>query len=135
VMISVLHEQVAGPLVLFGPGGPTDDALAGRAGRLAPLTDADADDLIRSGRVAPRLLGLRGTPAADLAALRDMLLRVSRMVEDLPQIAASSARSSPAPTASRPLTAGSASRPPSRPTPVGRIPGCDRLGARHPRPG
>jgi acyl-CoA synthetase (NDP forming)/GNAT superfamily N-acetyltransferase len=87
VMISVLHEQVAGPLVLFGPGGPDDDALADRAARLAPLTDADADDLIRSARIAPRLLGRLGTPAADLAALRDMLLRISRMVEDLPQIA------------------------------------------------
>ena len=59
-----------------------------RAARLAPLTDSDADDLIRSAvRAAPRLLGRRGERAADLAALRDMLLRVSRMVDDLPQIA------------------------------------------------
>jgi acyl-CoA synthetase (NDP forming) len=87
VTISVLHEQVAGPLVLFGAGGPAGDELADRAARLAPLTDADADDLIRSVRAAPRLLGLRGTPAADLAGLRDMLLRVSRMADDLPQIA------------------------------------------------
>ena len=87
VRISVLHEQVAGPLVLFGPGGADGDVLADRAARLAPLTDADADDLIRSARAAPRLLGRRGAPAADLAALRDMLLRVSRMAGDLPQIA------------------------------------------------
>ena len=87
VMISVLHEQVAGPLVLFGADGAADDALTDRAARLAPLTDSDADDLIRSVRAAPRLLGLRGGRPADLAALRDMLLRVSRMVEDLPQIA------------------------------------------------
>jgi acyl-CoA synthetase (NDP forming)/GNAT superfamily N-acetyltransferase len=87
VMISVLHEQVVGPMVLFGVGSATDDALADHAARLAPLTDADADDLIRSVPAASRLLGLRSTPAADLAALRDLLLRVSRMVEDLPQIA------------------------------------------------
>jgi acyl-CoA synthetase (NDP forming)/GNAT superfamily N-acetyltransferase len=86
VTIRVLHERVAGPLVLFG-GGPADDELADRAVRLAPLTDADADDLIRSVRAAPRLLGLRDTPAADLTALRDLLLRVSRMVDDLPQVA------------------------------------------------
>jgi len=85
--IGVLHEQVVGPLVLFGVGGAGDEVLADRAARLAPLTDADADDLIRAVRAAPRLLGLRGTPAADLAALRDMLLRVSRMVDDLPQVA------------------------------------------------
>ena len=87
VLISVLHEQVVGPLVLFGVGGAADNTLADRAARLAPLTDADADDLIQSIRAAPRLLGRRGAPAADLAALRDMLLRVSRMVDDLPQIA------------------------------------------------
>jgi len=87
VRISVLHEQVAGPLVLFGPGGADGDGLADRAARLAPLTESDADDLIRSARAAPLLLGRRGAPAADLAALRDMLLRVSRMADDLPQIA------------------------------------------------
>ena len=87
VRISVLHEQVAGPLVLFGLGGAAGDVLADRAARLAPLTESDADDLIRSARAAPRLLGRRGAPAADLAALRDMLLRVSRMADDLPQIA------------------------------------------------
>ena len=85
VTISLLHDQVAGPLVLLGPGG-ADQAQADRAARLAPLTDADADDLIRSAGAAP-LLGHRGAPAADLAALRDMLLRVSRMADDLPQIA------------------------------------------------
>jgi acyl-CoA synthetase (NDP forming) len=87
VRISVLHEQVAGPLVLFGLGGAAGDGLADRAARLAPLTESDADDLIRSAPAAPRLLGRRGAPAADLAALRDMLLRVSRMADDLPQIA------------------------------------------------
>ena len=87
VRISVLHEQVAGPLVLFGPGSADGDVLADRAARLAPLTDADADYLIRSTRAAPRLLGRRGAPAADLTALRDMLLRVSRMADDLPQMA------------------------------------------------
>ena len=61
--------------------------LADRAARLAPLTESDADDLIRSISAAPQLLGRRGAPATDLAALRDMLLRVSRMADDLPQIA------------------------------------------------
>jgi acyl-CoA synthetase (NDP forming)/GNAT superfamily N-acetyltransferase len=87
VKISVLQEQVFGPLVLFGPGGRAADALAGRAARLAPLTDSDADDLIRSAPAAPLLLGRPGAPAADLAALRDMLLRVSRIADDLPQLA------------------------------------------------
>ena len=87
LMINMLQEPVAGPLVLFGTGGPAADALADRAARLAPLTDSDADELIRSIRAAPLLLGRPGAPGADLAALRDLLLRVSRMADDLPQIA------------------------------------------------
>jgi acyl-CoA synthetase (NDP forming)/GNAT superfamily N-acetyltransferase len=87
VSISVLQEQVFGPLVLFGIGGAAADVLADRAARLAPLTDTDAEELIRSIRAAPLLLGRSGTPAADLVGLRDMLLRVSQMANDLPQIA------------------------------------------------
>jgi acyl-CoA synthetase (NDP forming) len=87
VRISILQEEVFGPLVLFGPGGATAGALAGRAARFAPLTGSDADDLIRSAPAAPLLLARPGAPAADLAALRDMLLRISRMAGDLPQIA------------------------------------------------
>jgi len=87
VRISVLQEEVFGPLVLFGPGARSADALAGRAARLAPLTGTDADDLIRSAPAAPLLLARPGAPAADLAALKDTLLRVSRMADDLPQLA------------------------------------------------
>ncbi len=88
VLISVLQEQVFGPLVLFGIGGAATDVLAERAAaRLAPLTDSDADELIRSIRAAPLLPGRPGTPAADLVALRDMLLRVSQMADELRQIA------------------------------------------------
>jgi acyl-CoA synthetase (NDP forming) len=87
VMISVLQEEVVGPLVLFGAGGAAADALADRAARLAPLTDSDADELIRSIRAAPLLLGRPGAPGVDLTALRDLLLRISQMADDLPQIA------------------------------------------------
>jgi acyl-CoA synthetase (NDP forming)/GNAT superfamily N-acetyltransferase len=87
VKISVLEEQVFGPLVLFGLVGPTADVLADRAARLAPLTGSDADDLIRSVPAAPLLLGRPGEPAADLASLKHLLLRVSQLADDLPQVA------------------------------------------------
>jgi acyl-CoA synthetase (NDP forming)/GNAT superfamily N-acetyltransferase len=82
VTISVLQEQEFGRLMLFGLAADDADALAERAARIAPLTDSDADDLIRSVPGAPLLLS-----SAGLAALRDMLLRISRMADDLPQIA------------------------------------------------
>ncbi|HEX7159861.1 MAG TPA: GNAT family N-acetyltransferase, partial [Trebonia sp.] len=86
VLIGVKDDQMFGPLVVFGLGGIATEVLADHAARLAPLTDADADTLINSVRSAPLLHGHRGTPAADLAALRDVLLRVSRLTEDLPEI-------------------------------------------------
>jgi hypothetical protein len=86
VTISVLQEQLFGPLVLFGLGTATD-ALADRAAWLAPLTDSDAGKLIRSVPGGRTLLGRPGSPATDLAALRDMLLRVSQMADHLPQVA------------------------------------------------
>ena len=87
VIVGVAQEPVFGPLVVFGLGGVATDLLADRAARLAPLTDSDADELIRSIRSAPLLLGYRGAQPADLAALRETLLRVSRLADDLPEIA------------------------------------------------
>jgi acyl-CoA synthetase (NDP forming)/GNAT superfamily N-acetyltransferase len=87
VIIGVVQEPVFGPLVVFGLGGVATEVLGDHAARLAPLTGNDADDLIRSIRAAPLLLGHRGTPAADLDALRDALLRISRLADDLPQVA------------------------------------------------
>jgi acyl-CoA synthetase (NDP forming)/GNAT superfamily N-acetyltransferase len=86
VTISVLHEQVLGPLVLIGVTGAADE-LADRAARIAPLTDSDADELIRSVPAAPPPPGRRGAPATGLPALKDLLLRVSRLADDLPQVA------------------------------------------------
>jgi acyl-CoA synthetase (NDP forming)/GNAT superfamily N-acetyltransferase len=87
VKINVLEEQVFGPLVLFGLAGAAADVLADRAARLAPMTESDAEEMIRSVPSAPLLFGRAGTPAADVASLKDMLLRISQLAEDLPQVA------------------------------------------------
>ena len=87
VIVGVRDDQMFGPLVVFGLGGVATEVLADHAARLAPLTDADAETLINSVRSAPLLHGHRGAPAVDLAALRDVLLRVSRLSDDLPEIA------------------------------------------------
>ena len=87
VIIGVVQEPVFGPLVVFGLGGVATDVLGDQSARLTPLTDTDTAALVRSVRAAPLLLGHRGTPAADLGALENILLRVSRLAEDIPQIA------------------------------------------------
>ena len=87
VIVGVAQEPVFGPLVIFGLGGVATDVLADHTARLAPLTNTDADELIHSIRSAPLLLGHRGSPPADLSALRETLLRISRLADDLPEIA------------------------------------------------
>ncbi|HEY6497162.1 MAG TPA: GNAT family N-acetyltransferase [Trebonia sp.] len=86
VLVGVQDDQMFGPLVVFGLGGVATEVLSDHAARLAPLTEADADMLINSIRSAPLLHGHRGSPAVDLAALRDVLLRVSRLTDDLPEV-------------------------------------------------
>ncbi|MFJ3224724.1 GNAT family N-acetyltransferase [Streptomyces sp. NPDC086783] len=83
----VAQDEVFGPLVLFGLGGTATEVLADHAARLAPLTDHDVHELITSPRCAPLLLGADGSPPADLEGLEQVLLRLSRMAGDLPQLA------------------------------------------------
>jgi acyl-CoA synthetase (NDP forming)/GNAT superfamily N-acetyltransferase len=85
-IIGVVQEPVFGPLVVFGLGGIATEVLGDHAARLAPLTEADADDLIHEIRAAPLLLGHRGQAAVDIGALRVTLLRISRLADDLPQV-------------------------------------------------
>jgi len=86
VIVGVTDDHMFGSLIVFGYGGVATEVLADHAVRLTPLTDADADQLIRSVRSAPLLLGYRGAPAADVGGLRDLLLRVSRLADDQPEV-------------------------------------------------
>ena len=79
--IGVAVDDTFGPLVMLGSGAVAGDLLASHSARLAPLTDTDADTLIRSVRLTPLING-----STNLTALRDVLLRVSRATEDLPEI-------------------------------------------------
>jgi acyl-CoA synthetase (NDP forming)/GNAT superfamily N-acetyltransferase len=87
VLVGVVHEPVFGPLVVFGLGGVATDVLGDHAARLTPLTDVDAEGMIRGIRAAPLLYGHRGTPPVDLNALADVLLRISRLADEVPEIA------------------------------------------------
>jgi len=51
------------------------------------LTDVDAQELVRSGKVGRLLAGFRGAPAADAAAVSDLVLRIGRLADDLPELA------------------------------------------------
>ena len=85
-MIGVAADRLFGPLIGFGLGGIYVELLGDVRFRIAPLTDRDADELMREIRGFRLLQGYRGQPAADVAALRDVLLRVSRLADEVPEI-------------------------------------------------
>ena len=87
VLCGAVQDEVFGAVVIFGAGGVDADALADRAARMAPLTAREADDLIRVPRLSAPLLGHPARPAGDLAGLREVLLRLSRLAADHPEIA------------------------------------------------
>jgi acyl-CoA synthetase (NDP forming)/GNAT superfamily N-acetyltransferase len=85
--IGVVQEPVFGPLVVFGLGGVASEVLGDRIARLSPLTDADAQEMISGVRAVPLLTGHRGSAAVDMSGLASVLLRVSRLADDLPEAA------------------------------------------------
>jgi acyl-CoA synthetase (NDP forming) len=85
-MIGVAHDSAFGPLVGFGLGGIHVELVGDVRFRLAPLTDTDTDELLHEPRGARLLEGYRGQPAADVDALREVLLRVSRLAEEVHEI-------------------------------------------------
>jgi acyl-CoA synthetase (NDP forming) len=86
-MIGIVQDPVFGPLVAFGLGGIHVEILKDVLVRIAPLTDRDVDELLHGIKGFPLLQGYRGHPAADLGALRDLLLRLSRLADAVPEIA------------------------------------------------
>ena len=85
-LIGVTHDAAFGPLVGFGLGGIHVELVGDVRFRIAPLTDKDTDELLREPRGARLLEGYRGQPGADVDALREVLLRVSRLAEDVHEI-------------------------------------------------
>ncbi|MBK3572466.1 GNAT family N-acetyltransferase [Streptomyces sp. MBT65] len=84
--LSVGADPVFGPVIAFGLTGDYADLMADVAHRVTPLSDRDAREMVRSLRAAPLLDGRVGGPGVDLRALEDTVLRISAMVEDLPEI-------------------------------------------------
>lgn len=86
LMVGVTQDPLFGPLIAFGLGGVHVEILRDVCFRVAPLTDRDASEMVRSIRGFPLLEGYRGHPPADLEVLEEILLRVSRLVEEIPEI-------------------------------------------------
>jgi acyl-CoA synthetase (NDP forming) len=73
--------------VLFGMGGTMAELLGDRTVRVAPLSDAEAADAVRSLRGTPLLTGYRGSDPVDVAGLEDLLVRLGLLARDIPELA------------------------------------------------
>ena len=86
LLVGVTSEPVFGPLVAVGLGGTVTDLAADRAHRLVPLSDADAEEMLGGFHAGARLFDLQRSPALDRGAVVDVIVRVGRLAERLPEI-------------------------------------------------
>jgi acetate---CoA ligase (ADP-forming) len=86
VMVGVTHDPLFGPLIAFGLGGIHVEILGDVQFRITPLTEDDAIEMIRGIKGYSLLTGYRNQQPADTQALEEVLLRISRLVEEIPEI-------------------------------------------------
>ena len=86
VIVGASRDPVFGPVVMFGLGGIFVELFKDVAFRAAPLTAYDAASMIAQVKASRVLDGIRGEPPVDKAALTDLLLRVSAIMELHPEI-------------------------------------------------
>ncbi|MEV6508258.1 GNAT family N-acetyltransferase [Streptomyces sp. NPDC051642] len=87
-VVRAVIDPAAGAVLSFGLAGAASQLLGDTAHRLIPVTDREAGSLIRSIRTAPLLFGWRGSTPVDTPALEELMLRVSRLVDDHPEVVA-----------------------------------------------
>ncbi len=87
MLVGVVHDPSFGPVVACGAGGMVVELVKDAAVRITPLTTTDAAEMVRSLASFPLLDGYRGAPKADVAALEELLLRVSALAEEHPEVA------------------------------------------------
>jgi acetate---CoA ligase (ADP-forming) len=87
LLAGVVQDPTFGPLVAFGPGGVFAELIGEAQFRIAPLSLADAEDLVTGGKAGKLVAGFRGQPPADAAALADLVLRLARLADDVPEVA------------------------------------------------
>jgi len=85
LVMQIVQDDTYGPVVSFGLAGLATDLLGDTVFRIPPITAAEADRMIRQIRAAPMLFGHEGGERVDLTAVTDLIERMSRLADDLPE--------------------------------------------------
>src|SRR5699024_5919316 len=88
VALGAVEDPLFGPVVAFGIAGPMTDLVGDRSYRIPPMSKREAGAMVREMKSAPLLFGYNGAELADVGALEDLLLRLARLKNDLPQVQA-----------------------------------------------
>ncbi|MGO4665131.1 bifunctional acetate--CoA ligase family protein/GNAT family N-acetyltransferase [Bosea sp. 2RAB26] len=86
LILGIAQDETFGPVILFGRGGTATEVIGDRAIGLPPLNSVLARDMISRTRVARLLAGFRDVPAVPLEPVVDILVRLSELVVQLPEI-------------------------------------------------
>lgn len=86
MFIGVTHDSIFGPIVACSVGGPYIELIKDLSIRLAPLTEDSVDEMLASLKTYPILTGYRGAPPADIRALREIILRVGKLADEIQEI-------------------------------------------------
>ena len=87
VLVGMNRDPQFGPLITFGLGGIYVEILRDVTFRIAPFSKLEAEEMLSEIRAHSILDGVRGQPPADKGAIVDVLLRMSQLVQDFPEIA------------------------------------------------
>lgn len=86
VIVGMTTDPQFGPVMMFGLGGIMVEVLKDVSFRLVPIEEKDADQMISEIKGKPILDGVRGQPPADIAALKQAIMKVSAFVESHPEV-------------------------------------------------
>jgi acyl-CoA synthetase (NDP forming) len=85
-LVGVTTDPTFGPLLVCGLGGVMVEVFRDVGFALTPVTDVVADEMTHKLRTSKLLDGFRGAPPGDRAALVDVILRISALVEAVPEL-------------------------------------------------
>jgi acetyl coenzyme A synthetase (ADP forming)-like protein len=86
MFVGVTLDRTFGPVVAVGAGGTAVELMKDISVRITPITDLDAREMLRELTMFPLLDGYRGAEPMDVGAVEDVLLRISALVEDHPEL-------------------------------------------------